>query len=502
VLCNEPKTLKNASNCQKGHISENVEGLGEGILSAEPLPQSRLRKKNTIRLGSHAKTSFEHSFLGWEGADDKVVRNVLQALDPATVRKLYWGGKKSTINIGKMYGVNPGSLYRWMKEHDIQTREKAEANLLRRKLMLTSDDLRKLYWDKKMTAEEIGKLFGVKGATVRYRMHKYNIATRTPHEAALLRSSVKVPTSDELHRLYWIEGKSTIRIGEQLGVCKDTVRKWLNAYKLPIKERSKACQKYLRNPFSGNEAEKQYMFGFCIGDAHVCKRYHTIDVCTTTTHPAMIKLFYKLFNGYGHCSKGPGKSRWRYQWSLHCGLDESFEFLLKRGLGEPFYPFLAGYSDAEGCWMIRKSHWDGITFAFEIQSEDRDTLEQISLKLRCDGYHPTFGLELEKGTSLKRSKRVLNEDLYHLRLLRRDEVLSLAKKLLPYSQHQEKIRKIQLMLKIRNERSWIGMKNELETLRGETKEEVERCGRQAEEEYKRRREKASVGLRIGLESCV
>lgn len=431
-----------------------------------------------------------------------MVGNVLRALDPATARKLYWEDKKSTIKIGRMYGVNPGTLYRWMKKHNIQTREEAEANLLRRKLMLTSDELRKFYWDKKMSAKEIGKLFGVKGATVRYRMRKYDIPTRTPHEAALLRSSIKVPTRDELHRLYWIEGKSTIRIGKQLEVCKETVRKWLNAYKLPIKEKSEACKKYLRNPFSGNEAEKQYMFGFCTGDAHVCKRCHTIDVCTTTTHPAMIKLFYKLFNGYGHCSKGPGKSRLGYQWSLRCGLDESFEFLLKRGFGGPFYPFLAGYSDAEGCWMIRKSHRDGIAFAFEIQTEDRDILEQISLKLRSDGYHPTFGLELEKGTPLKRSKGTLNRDLYYLRLLRRVEVLSLAEKLLPYSQHEEKIRKMQLMLKIENERSWMRVKNEIEALREEIKEEVEECMRQAEEEHKRRREKASVGLKIGLESCV
>lgn len=200
--------------------------------------------------------------------------------------------------------------------------------------------------------------------------------------------------------------------------------------------------------------------------------------------------------------EGTGKGRLRYQWSLHCGLDGSFEFLLERGLGEPFYPFLAGYSDAEGCWMIRKSHRDGIAFAFEIQSENRDILEQINLKLRCNGYHPTFGLELEKGTPLKRSKGALNENLYYLRLLRRVEVLSLAEKLLPYSQHEEKIRKMQLMLKIRNERSWIRVKNEVEALREEIKKEVEECGRQAEEEHKRRREKASVGLRIGLESCV
>ena len=466
------------------------------------LPKNGLRKKTAMRLGSHAKTGFEHPFPDRERADDKVVGNVLKAIGPATIRKLYWEDKTSTTKIGKMYGVNPGTLYRWMKKHNIQTREKAEANLLRRKLMLTSDELRKLYWDKKMTTEGIGKLFGVTGAAVRYQMRKYNISTRTLHEAALLRSSIKVPSRDELHRLYWIEWKSTIQIGEQLGVSKDTVRKWLNEYKLPTKEKSEACKRYLRNPFSGNEAEKQYMLGFCTGDAYVCKRYHTMEVYTTTTHPAMIKLFYRLFNGYGHCSKGPGKSRLGYQWSLHCGLDGSFEFLLKQGLGEPFYPFLAGYSDAEGCWMIRKSHRDGISFAFEIQSEDRDILEQINLKLRCDGYHPTFGLELRKGTPLKHGKGTLTRDLYYLRILRCDEVLSLAEKLLPYSQHEEKIRKMQLMLKIRDERSWIGVKNEIKALREEIKEEVEECKQQAGEEYKRRRERASVGLKIGLESCV
>lgn len=61
---------------------------------------------------------------------------------------------------------------------------------------------------------------------------------------------------------------------------------------------------------------------------------------------------------------------------------------------------------------------------------------------------------------------------------------------------------MQLMLKIKNERSWIRVKKEIEGLREEIKEEAEERKLQAEEEHKRRREKTSVGLRIGLESCV
>jgi hypothetical protein len=63
-----------------------------------------------------------------------------------------------------------------------------------------------------------------------------------------------------------------------------------------------------------------------------------------------------------------------------------------------------------------------------------------------------------------------------LNLNKRVEVLSIAEKILPYSMHNEKLRKIRL-LKIGDRKQWKMIKNEVEALKSQIKKEVEICTR-------------------------
>lgn len=186
----------------------------------------------------------------------------------------------------------------------------------------------------------------------------------------------------------------------------------------------------------------------------------------------MINLFFNLFSKYGHCRKHPKKGTLGYEWALSCNLDNSFDFLLKENNHVPddqlFYSFLAGYSDAEGWFGIRKSHFDKISFIFELQTTDEKILRQIKLNLEKRGFHPRFGIKHRE-----------TRDICYLRILRKKELISLIKNLLPHSSHEEKIQKMQLILQIKDKNSWNEIKYRVKDLKDKIKKEVESCSYEA-----------------------
>jgi hypothetical protein len=340
----------------------------------------------------------------------------------------------------------------------------------------------KLYWEEKKSLPEIGNIYNLPSGTLHGWMKRHGIPTRSRSEAALLKSPIKIPPYRKLFQLYQAERKSTSQIAKQIGVCKFTVRKWLKKYKIPLRSSAEGRRKYPRKPFSGDEKEKAYLLGFSIGDLHVRNHHQTIEVIGGSTHPAFIDLFYNLFSKYGHCTKIPSRNKLAYQWKLRCGLDYSFNFLLKnkKVTIDPdfFYPFLAGYSDAEGYWKIGKTSQGGIQLALRIGSKDQEILKQIKIGLEERGYSPTIRFEPSSGVLC-------------LSLNKRAEVLSIAEKILPYSRHKEKLRKIRLILKIGNKKHWKIIKNEVEALKSQIKREVEICKQKAREKYEKRHLKQS-----------
>lgn len=296
-------------------------------------------------------------------------------------------------------------------------------------------------------------------------------------------------TRKKLHQLYYLEKKTTRQVAKELGVGQTTIRRWMKKFGMIARNSSESRIKHPRKSFSKRSIEKAYLLGLCSGDVSACKRNpFTIEVTTATTHPAMINLFCDVFGKYGHVFKWPRKSNLNiHQWALSCGLNISFIFLTEKsfkipGGNEEFLSFLSGYSDAEGCWFISKSHYTGVSFRFILNTGDLEILNKIKEKLGKMGYHPTFRTipidQKQRGTTFRCTKA-----LHELSLNRRKEIISLAKKMLPLSHHKEKIDKIDLMLKLKDKKYWIEVESKIKTLREKIKIEVNECVNQARLEY-------------------
>jgi len=57
-------------------------------------------------------------------------------------------------------------------------------------------------------------------------------------------NKIPIPPKEELERLYWREGFSTVAIAKKYGVCHKTVRKWLKFYQIPVRSLSEARRNY------------------------------------------------------------------------------------------------------------------------------------------------------------------------------------------------------------------------------------------------------------------
>ena len=404
------------------------------------------------------------------------------------LERLYWKEKKALTEIAKIFKVHHEKIRRLMKKYGIPIRSRLEGILLKKKLKVGKKKLYELYWKKGMKLEDIGKLFGVSAQTVRRALQKYGIRRRTYSEArAIQRRKI---SSKELKTLYLSRKMSLKKLARYIGTRPSTVREMLIKRGIKLRRHGEALIKYKRRPFSGSEIEKNYLIGFSVGDLYVVKSNRTIVVRVTSTHPSMITLFCKLFSKYGYCKKRPRKSKlgYGYQWEVTCYLDESFSFLLvdKNSLTVPtkkkmFLSFLAGYSDAEGCWKMVKRKKGYIEFRFDLETQDVGILEQIATNLKQYGFTPKLHRVKRKGKKI--GCFVLKKDMYRLSLCKRKEVIRLGMLLLPFVKHSEKKRKIELLIAAKNKKRYEEIKNKLIKLKNQIRKEVLKCVEEARIAY-------------------
>lgn len=152
----------------------------------------------------------------------------------------------------------------------------------------------------------------------------------------------------------------------QLGV---RVRPFGEARLKGIKEKRR---KYERRPFDGSDEDKAYMLGLRHGDLTVYKPWSgVVRVSTSSTHPAMVRLFRTLFEPYGHVYQHPRykKDTKTYEWNISVILDDSFSFLLQ-GFSEVkgwltksnsmVLAYLSGFLDAEGSILVTRNTRTGL----------------------------------------------------------------------------------------------------------------------------------------------
>lgn len=412
-----------------------------------------------------------------------------QHMNPSIIRELYWEKKKSLPEIGEMFSVHHEKIRRLMIKYKIPLRSRLESQHMRKKLKVGKSELYEMYWKKEMKLRDIAKLFDVSAQIIFMELKKYGIPRRTYSEARTIQRRKVSPK--ELRRLYLEEKTPLIKLAPYIRTRFSTARKMVIDAGVSLRSRSEAIEKYPRLPFSGDEKEKYYLLGIRAGDLSAWKDGKTIVCGIGSTHPSMIELFHQLFSRYGHFKEYPHKTNFGYDLNIKYYLDLSFEFLVdKLGIVVPvqqdlFLSFLAGYADAEGCWKIYGKRKKFIELRFDLETQDIRILRKIKDKLEEFGLTPKLYLVKEKGTKI--GQLILKKDMHRLSLCRRNEVVKLAKMLAPFIKHQEKKRKIRLLLSVGNKKRYEEVESDVNKLKSEIENEVSRFVKQNELAYFERR---------------
>lgn len=322
------------------------------------------------------------------------------------------------------------------------------------------------YFEKNLSLKKVARELRVSPGLIRKNMILWNISRRPSSK----RDAIK-PSRGELEELYNDKKLTMDKIAKKLDAAICTIFKWLKEYNIQPARRVK----YKKYDFSGDPKEKAYILGLVAGDLYVCRNCKQVSVELSTTHPAMIDLFYSIFQKYGNIKKylKYNKITKRYGWRMYIYLNNSFEFMLSKDFdidNEYFYDFLAGFFDSEGCLHVYNNHgYIGVTAL--IYNSDKKLLEIIKGRLEKDGFRPKFSKFFSKG------ERTTNDyfrgvDLWVVRLHTNKEIISLMN--LMSIKHKEKLDKLKIAISA-NTTQWTEVSERVNNLRKDIKEQVKDC---------------------------
>ncbi len=239
-----------------------------------------------------------------------------------TLFNLYHTRKLSTRKIARIVHCGKTYIETLMKKYGIKARTKSETSKMiphRFKYKIYKRTLEKLYLREKLSMGQIAEIYKTRSPTIYNIIKRVGIPTRSFEEGnkmSIPRRSIKIAKSNII---------------------------------------------YPKRPFSGNQIEKAYLFGFTAGDLYIKKRKYgaTIRMETCTSKKEQVELVRNLFKKYTHVTIS--NSQEKYQ--ISCNLDLSFSFLLdyKKDIipdwindNKCLFSFLGGYIDAEGHFGVSK----------------------------------------------------------------------------------------------------------------------------------------------------
>lgn len=188
-----------------------------------------------------------------------------------------------------------------------------------------------MYYDQDLSLGEIAKLSGTTKSHVHYYMKKFDI-DRRPWTGLAPKLD-----PDLILSLYRDQGKTLNEISIVLGISKSTARDHI-ARQTQLRPRS--TPRFSRIPFSGDELERTYLLGYRAGDINAFQdSAETVTARVSTTHPAMLEMFWQCFSRYGRCKVVPRHVFLTgYDWQILVYLDNSFRFLLPKPPKPPSEP--------------------------------------------------------------------------------------------------------------------------------------------------------------------
>jgi len=188
------------------------------------------------RLGANATSVFK--WLRENGIETREPPRLPEGFVKPTrdeLERFYVNERISVEKISKKLGVSHFTVCNWLREYDIEIRDSSEAKLPEGIIKPKKQELEIMYVNEKMSAEKMGKRLGVGTTTIYSWLRENEIEIRDISEAmsiAHLPDGFTKPNKEELERMYVRDGISTYKIGERLGVSNSTIINWLKKYKI------------------------------------------------------------------------------------------------------------------------------------------------------------------------------------------------------------------------------------------------------------------------------
>lgn len=252
----------------------------------------------------------------------------------------------------------------------------------------------------------------------------------------------------KLKNLYLGKKMNAYQIAELYGCGHSTVYRRLQQFNIARRNISESHIRYAKKSFSGNNVEKAYLIGFRLGDLWVKKltngKSQTIRVDCHSTKNEQIEVFRNLFERYSkvivtrHIAGTGAAGHKKDTWKARVYLDLSFNFLLPKqdaieswiiSDSEYVWAFVAGYSDAEGCFTINKSNNRP---GFHLQSYDKNILTQLHENFEQFGINSPF----PSTSQLIRPHH--NKKIWRLSVFRKDSLRKLIANLHQLIKHSKR----------------------------------------------------------------
>lgn len=403
----------------------------------------------------------------------------LPVITKAELVSLYLSQKLSTYKIANIYHCHPAQIRTLLKDSGIQRRSRRDAMLIDRGIIISKQELIKLYLNRDYSVYKIADLYKCYASTICKKLKENNIAIKPPRE------QVRV-SKEKLITLYRIRKLSTYKIAKIVGCTVKTIVKKMDKFginrrenkKVPIDKKSllnlyqtrryslkkigsiygitpsavfrkfqknhiklrnswETNTKYKKKPFTGTNQEKAYLIGFRLGDLGVrqqSKLTQTIIVGCNTTKKEQVRLIETLFSKYSHVWVSRPNNIGVICTSVL--LDPSFSFLIPKNdfietwiLQNHLYTasFTAGYTDAEGNIGVYDKR-----ARYRLGSYDKGILKQIDAWFRKNGIRSILRLDREK-------KKGQNQDFWRITVNQAKSLLKIYKLVFPYMKHGKRV---------------------------------------------------------------
>lgn len=361
---------------------------------------------------------------------------------------LYINKGLSISQIAKQFRLSKTPIHRMLHEYKIPVRSSREASI---KMPVTKRQLKDWYLKDKLSMFQIADRLGCTHSAIVYKLRKFGIKSRG--HLGLTRPIKLSKTGFEY--LYYKRGLPLKKISNIVHCSESGLERRFKSYNLKSRTTQNRICRIKKFDFSGNLIEKAYLIGFRLGDLNIMKSVSVTQVRCSSTIFAQIKLIKQLFSKYStpKIVKYIDRKFKIPKWDIVFLVNKSFDFLVPKKDEIPewvqkdkhlFFSFLAGYSDAEGSFLIRKGKpKNKVGFGlYEIGSQQKNIIIQIWENLLKHGIQMPYPIISKKAGYTQSNGMKNNKDFWHLSTTRKDSVWSLVQELEAYIKHPNKIKEL------------------------------------------------------------